>query len=136
MTGSVYLQRRRAPLEGRDGELRNFSESPKLFKEKWLRVKKPSQNPERVFVRFLLLGKVSAALRWIGNHSKGPLEVTDYVLNILREKHPKANDMINSAELKGPVQAVEKVLFDGIDGGMIYAAAFTIKLFSILWIFK
>ena len=40
--------------------------------------------------------------------------------------------MINSAELKGPVQAVEKVLFDGIDGGMIHAAAFTIKLFSIL----
>ena len=118
----VYLQRRLSLWkEGRIEEL--LRESKTIQRKITQSKRKPSQNPERVFVRLMLLGKVSAALRWIGNHSNGPLEVTDNVLNILREKHPKANDMIDSVVLKGPVQAVEKVLFDNIDGGMIYAAA-------------
>ena len=45
------------------------------------------------------------------------------MLYLLKERHPRASGVVGSAVLQGPIEAVEKVLFDNIDGGMVYSAA-------------
>ena len=46
---------------------------------------------ERVFTRLMMKGKVSAAMRWIGENATGILEPTPDVIKVLKEKHPKAS---------------------------------------------
>ena len=78
---------------------------------------------ERVFTRLMMKGKVSAAMRWIGENATGILEPTPDVIKVLKEKHPKASPASKGSCLSGPVRRVEPVIFDSIDGELIRQAA-------------
>ena len=78
----MYLQKRLALW--REGRIEELLRELKTIQRKITQPRrKPSQNLERE------------------GHSKGPLEFSDNVQNILGEKHPKASDMMNRAVLKG-----------------------------------
>ena len=82
---------------------------------------------EKVFVRLMLQGKVSAALRWVGSQRSGLLEVNDTVLNSLKDKHPEPGKVFDNALLKGPAVEVEDVIFDAIDADLIQRTARTVS---------
>ena len=74
---------------------------------------------EKAFVRLMLQGKVSAALRWVGSQRSGLLDVNEDVLNTLKAKHPNPGNLADGALLKGPALDVEDVIFDAIDADLI-----------------
>ena len=76
------------------------------------RKKQTKDHKEKVFVRLMLKGKVSAALRWIGKESTSVLEVTDKELQILKDKHPSATPASEDAILNGPKTKVEDVVYE------------------------
>ena len=78
-----------------------------------------AENTDKIFTRLMLHGKVSAALRWIGN-SKTSVRECDYeTIEILKSLHPEAAETSNVAMLRGPVDKIESVIFDSIDADMI-----------------
>ena len=79
------------------------------------------------FVRLMLQGKISAALRWIGSQKSGLLDVDDDVLDTLRDKHPEPAEVVDSALLIGPAVDVEDVIFDSIDADLIERTAQSIS---------
>ena len=95
----------------------------RVIQRKLTQGKKKTENVEKVFVRLMLQGKVSAALRWIGSQRSGRMEITEDVLDVLRKKYPKAAPVVEGAVIQGPIEACQKVLYDNIDGAMIYQAA-------------
>ena len=78
---------------------------------------------EKVFVRLMLQGKVSAAMRWIGNNATGILDASEDVMQELIKKHPKAERATQGSLLEGPAVKVEPVIFESIDGTLIQACA-------------
>ena len=49
--------------------------------------------------------------------------MNDEVLEALKAKHPPSAPLMNDAIIKGPVDKVEPVTFEGIDAGMIEQCA-------------
>ena len=78
-----------------------------------------ADNTDKIFVRLMLQGKVSAALRWIGSSKTSVRTTDDETVSILKALHPDAADTSNVAMLRGPVDKVEHVIFDSIDADMI-----------------
>ena len=82
----------------------------------------------KVFVRLMLQGKDSSALRWLDSQcSTSSLEVDENIINKLKEKHPPAQPSSENDFLHGPQNKVEHVIYDEIDGHSIYRAAITTK---------
>ena len=99
------------------------------------------EHQEKVFVRLMLQGKISAALRWVGSsctsaHSldtvikekkrdvRGREVISEKtVLDILRDKHPVASSACENSLLSGPKQRVEDVIYESIDGELIQKCA-------------
>ena len=77
------------------------------------------QNQEKVFVRLMLQGKVSAALKWIGSNSTSVLETTETVIETLKEKNPTASPACDANLLKGPKDKVEEVIYEDINADVI-----------------
>ena len=76
----------------------------------------------------MLQGKVSSALRWLDTQcSSGSLNMNEEVLENLREKHPPAQLCTGSDLLRGPLNKIEAVLYDQIEGHNIYKAALSKK---------
>ena len=90
------------------------------------RMKAPKNDPghhEKVFVRLMLQGKVSAALKWNGRQRSGLMEASPEVIDILKSKHPQPGATLDGSMLKGPVQEVDNVTFDALDGNLIHHVA-------------
>ncbi len=81
-------------------------------------------------------GKVKSALRYISDISKGgvlsldqtvpakgPLQVRD----VLRSKHPSAKPIQENSLLYSPIDSIDLVIFDAIDGSLIHTAALRIS---------
>ena len=114
----------------RDGEILDIlREGRRIQGQLAASKKKPSpDHARRVFVKLMLQGKVSSALRWLDNKcSGGAIEVNEEVLNLLKEKHPPARKSSIKDLMRGPCNRVESVLYDQIDGDTIYRAALTTK---------
>jgi hypothetical protein len=72
----------------------------------------------------MLVGKVNAALRLLTESEKGGLmPLTSNLLDILKLKHPPAESATPSALLSGPVVQINPILFAGLQGDTIRAAA-------------
>ncbi len=77
----------------------------------------------KVFVCLMLLGKVSAALRWNGSQRSKLLDASPTVIQELKEKHPESRPPLEFSQIKGPIEEVDGVIFDSIDSNMIERVA-------------
>ena len=71
----------------------------------------------------MLQGKISAAMRWIGNNATGILDASEEVVDQLVQKQPEAKPAQHCSVLKGPEMKVGQVIFNNIDGHLIQACA-------------
>ena len=97
------------------------------IQSKLLYSKKKPEHIEKVFVRLMLQGKVSAALRWITNNNSNLLDINSDVIQQLKQKHPEAANVDLDTLLSGEIPRVEPVIFENIDGNAISKAAATTK---------
>ena len=114
----------------KDGELTDILREGRKIQER-LKNTRPKQDPDKarkVFVKLMFEGKVAAALRWLDTQcTRGSLVPDEEVINSLREKHPPPRPSKESDLLKGPLNKVEPVIFEQIDGHAIYKAALSTK---------
>ena len=87
---------------------------------------KPDHN-DKVFAKLMLEGKVTAALRWVTDNTSKPLPLSDDIISALQAKHPQNAPVSVNHLLVGPVPHVEPVIFDNIDGELIYKMSKTVK---------
>ena len=114
----------------KDGDLVTILGEARAIQKRFckLQPKKDPDHARKVFVRLMLEGKVSSALRWLDSQcSRGSLEFNDSILQSLRSKHPPGQAPLSSDLLRGPLKKVESVLFDQIDAHAIYKAALSTK---------
>ena len=117
----MYLEKRlKLWTEGKISEL---VREGKVIQKRLSMNKKKKTDTQQIFVRLMLQGKVSAALRWIGTNRSTRMEVDKEVLQTLQQKHPIAARLSENAKIKGPLQKVEDVLYENIDGKAIHLAA-------------
>ena len=67
----------------------------------------------------MLQGKVSAALRWIGDSKSSVRCVNEETMGILKDLHPNPANTTHVSMLRGPCQKVEPCIFDDIDTELI-----------------
>ena len=89
--------------------------------------KRTPEHIDKVFSRLMLQGKVSSALRWVTNNSSKPLALTDDVVASLKNKHPDGSPPSTNHLIIGPIPFVEPVIFDNIDGDLIYKVSKQVK---------
>jgi hypothetical protein len=111
----------------RTGDISKLLKQGTVIQARLLSSKPSAKHNEQVFVRLMLQGKISAALKWIGSQRSGLLDVDDNVLATLRDKHPKPAEVVDGALLKGPAVVVEDVIFDNIDADLIEKTAKSIS---------
>ena len=100
-----------------------------IIQNKLLKCKKVTLDFERLFVRFMLLGKVNSAIRLLERNScGGVLPMNDTNLNLLYEKHPKGSPAYKGSLLNGPILDVPKSFYDKIDNIMIDRAIMRTKV--------
>ena len=107
----------------RTGQLHKLLKECSTIQERMNSTKHTPEHHEKVFVRLMLQGKISAALKWNGSQRSGLLDATPDVIDTLISKHPKPAAALNGSVLKGPIQEVEDIIFDSIDGDLIHKVA-------------
>ena len=93
------------------------------IQKKLAKFKVSADHSEKVFVKLMLQGKVCSAMRWIGSQSTTVLPADPRVMDELERLHPQKSPASPSTILHGPMQKIEAVIFDGIDGEMIERCA-------------
>ena len=106
----------------KNGEIDFLIREGRAIQERLKKSKMSKEHYERVFVRLMLQGKVSAALRWIGSQSTSVLEATSKVVEDLKKKHPSGEVAREGSILKGPKDKVEPVIYEVIDGSLMCTA--------------
>ena len=92
----------------------------KMIQNKLLKSKRDDVDFEKLFVRFMLLGKVNSALRLLEKNSRnGVLPMNDENLALLREKHPKGAPVVSGSLLEGPILEIPSSFYDDLDESMI-----------------
>ena len=89
--------------------------------------KQTPQEAQKSFVRLMIHGKVSAALKWITEQRSSVLPIDDFILKQLKEKHPEAHQPIPETLIAGIPPVVEPVIFEHITGDTIERAAKMLK---------
>ena len=123
----AHLQRRMVMWKDGaiDGLVKEGTAIQKRFKAG---TRQTSQNLTRSFSNLVLQGKISAACKLINRNNGGPLEITENVLNILKEKHPASKQATNAALVPDPTpRFVEPIIFEGIDSNLVHKAALNIN---------
>ena len=77
------------------------------------------ENTDKIFCRLMLHGKVSAALRWVGDHKSSIHKCTPEIFEKLKNLHPTSKKTSNIATLNGPVDKVEGETYATIDADAI-----------------
>ena len=90
--------------------------------------KNTTKNKDKKYDRFVKLmeqGKISRAMKCIGSQRSGVLDVTEEVLNQLKELHPDPQEIQDGTLYEGPLERkqVEEVLYEAIDAEAIFKAA-------------
>ena len=67
----------------KEGKITELLNEGRAIQDRLSKGKHLQSHPEKVFVRLMLQGKVSAAMRWIGSNSTGILEASDDVVGEL-----------------------------------------------------
>ena len=110
----------------RDGKLDELLEEGRAIQKRFSRKKKVSSGRNKVksFTLHMESGRISAALRYLGNKATSLLKATPGVLKSLREKHPKAQKATAQSLIPGefPPKPPD-VIFDDIDASAIFKAA-------------
>ena len=114
----VEALKRRLPL-WTEGKIDELLREGKTIQQRIKRNKQSKEHIEQVFVRLMFQGKVSAAMRWIGTSATGLLSASTEVISELVRKHPTGKHADPHSILKGPVDKVEQVIFEEIDGQLI-----------------
>jgi len=85
-------------------------------------------NKAKIFANLVMNGQINSALRYLSdNNCEGVLPLTDETMKQLREKHPAAKEAKLGSLLFGPIDDVQPVIFQQIDGEMIREAALRTK---------
>ena len=105
------------------GNIEEIFREGKTIQHKLCNGKKSPESVSKLFVRFLLLGKVNSATRLLEEGgSQGVLPLNEENLNLLKLKHPIGEPAFMGSLLFGPINDVPKTFFDNIDGAMIETA--------------
>ena len=117
----------------KDGDLDLLVKEGEAIQKRLKNSKFTQDDKEKVFTRLMLQGKVSAAMRWIGQNSTSVLalheevetkledgkKVKMKVIDILKDKHPESQPATEGGLLQGPKNDVENVIYNSIDGELI-----------------
>jgi hypothetical protein len=117
----VYLEKRLKWWV--NGDLDLLVREGEAIQDRLAKSKASKDHSEKVFVRLMLQGKVSAALRWIGSQATSVLSADDATIRELVDLHPKGAPATQHGIFEGPIEYVEPVIFDSIDGETIQACA-------------
>ena len=107
----------------KDGEIEKLARECKSIQDRLLKSKYSPGHHNQVFTRLMLLGKVSAALRWNGSQRSKLLDTSPTVIQELKKKHPESSPSLESSLMKGPIEEVDAVIFDSIDSSRIEKVA-------------
>lgn len=114
----------------RSGKLLELISEGEAIQKRLTQGKHNPENHQRVFVRLMLQGKISAALKWISNVRSGVLDITLEVINKLKGKHPDSSAPSQetlSKLLSNPPPRFEPIIFEGINETSIEKAARSTK---------
>ena len=102
------------------GKLEDLLRKGRVIQKKLLSSKHTEpENTDKIFCRLMLHGKVSAALRWIGEHKSSVHKCTPEVITKLKNLHPTSKKSSNIATLNGPIDKVERETYETIDADVI-----------------
>ena len=113
-----------------EGKLLDLLREGKIIQGKLASTKQRStEDVTRIFSKLMLLGKVSAALKFLDESSQnGVLKPTEVVIDILKEKHPPSEPIQPDSLMNGPLRdSVDSIHFAAIDEQMILKAAMQTK---------
>ena len=80
------------------------------------------------FKNMMSKGNVNGALKLLTeNMSNGILPLTDKTLKMLKQKHPKANELLQEVLLQGPTRPVHPIVYEDMDESLILKAAMLTK---------
>ena len=102
-----------------------MSENREIQKKLVRNQEKKDESKYKNFNKFMLLGKISQAMKFINNEdsTRGVHTLTDEIKQILEEKHPKARDISEDILIPPTADEPEPVIFEAIDGTSVYKAA-------------
>ena len=102
------------------GNLEDLLRKGRVIQKKLLSSKHiEPDNTDKIFCRLMLQGKVSAALRWIGDHKSSVHICTTEIIAKLKCLHPSSKKSSNTATLNGPIDKVEGETYESIDADVI-----------------
>ncbi len=105
------------------GDISSLIKEGEAIQKKLVKGKISKEHKEKVFVRLMLQGKVSSAMRWIGSQSTSLLQVDEEVLKVLKEQHPSPAQTYEGSLISGPKEIPEEVIYESIDGDLIEHSA-------------
>ncbi|KAL5266928.1 hypothetical protein ACHWQZ_G004092 [Mnemiopsis leidyi] len=105
------------------GDLSSLLREGKAIQKRLTSSRKRDVDPMKIFTRLMLLGKVSAALKWVNSSKHALLEPTPEVIQQLLQKHPHAAEIQEGSVFEGPHQIPHEVTFHPIDAQAIFNAA-------------
>ena len=112
------------------GELIELLREGKIIQSKLASAKRKSpKDISQIFSRLMLLGKVSAALKFLNESSQnGVIPTSPEVIDLLKEKHPPAEPIQHGSLIQGPLyNKVDSIHFAVIDEQAILKAAMQTK---------
>ena len=106
-----------------NGEFDQLVSECEAIQQRLTNTTRKPENIIKVFSRLMLHGKVSAAMRWLGENKSLPLKIDRAVKEALRSKHPDAEPVNYNHLLQGSTRKVEPVIFENIDASAVERAA-------------
>ena len=95
----------------------------RTIQNRLLKTKRDNVDFEKLFVRFMLFGKINSAVRLLEKNScNGVLPMNNDNLNLLNKKHPPGAPALLGSLLQGPILDIPKSFYDSIDEFMIEKA--------------
>ena len=107
----------------KNGEISELLREGIAIQKRLAQANQKQTHSSHVFTKLMLQGNVKAALRWISGSNSGPVPIDDEVFSTLQSKHPASGECQDSSLYQGPVEHIEPVIFDAIDGISIERAA-------------
>ena len=105
------------------GQLDDIMRDCKVIQNKLVNSKRQNTDFEKLFVRFMLLGKVNAASRLLeSDSSKGVLTMNEENMNLLIDKHPQGALAYKDSLLFRPILDIPLCYFNSIDEQLIEKA--------------
>ena len=107
-----------------DGKIATLVKEGKIIQQKLQSTKKKTvEDQAKVFAKLMMQGKVTAALKLLGEFDCGVHTINKDILNALQEKHPKPATIEKDTLLYGPINDIPANYFDHIDEIMVSKAA-------------